>query len=133
MNRHVAQIFRALADETRLRMLFFLTKADELCVCDFIALLDISQSKASRHLRYLLHAGLLQDRPEAVWVYYRLATPMGREQNIIMSAIRKIATASEDVELRRQLDERRKAKRCAPPAGASPRRQTRNAKEGSRA
>lgn len=114
MNRMVAQIFKGLADETRLRMLFFLTKVEELCVCDFLVLMDISQSKASRHLRYLLHAGLVQDRREAVWVHYRLASPMGREQAMVVEAVRHLATPQEDKELSSQL------KKCLQSKGGVP-------------
>lgn len=64
--RNLASVFRALADETRLQMLALIMKYEELCVCDFVNVLEITQSKASRHLRYLLNAGFLQDRREAV-------------------------------------------------------------------
>jgi ArsR family transcriptional regulator len=70
--RQLADMFKGLADETRLRMLSLLLRHGELCVCDFEQVLKITQSKASRHLRYLLHAGLLQDRRDGVWVHYRM-------------------------------------------------------------
>jgi ArsR family transcriptional regulator len=53
-------------------MLSLLLRHGELCVCDFEQVLKITQSKASRHLRYLLHAGLLLDRREGVWVHYQM-------------------------------------------------------------
>jgi len=71
--RSLASIHKALSDETRLTMLGLLVTEGELCVCDFVAVLGITQSKASRHLRHLVNAGLLQDRREAVWVHFRLA------------------------------------------------------------
>ncbi len=67
-----AKIFKALADETRLKILSLLLKRGELCVCLFEAALGISQSKASRHLRYLLHSGLVSERRDRVWVHYRI-------------------------------------------------------------
>jgi ArsR family transcriptional regulator, arsenate/arsenite/antimonite-responsive transcriptional repressor len=70
--RDPAMLFRALSDETRLQMLALIAIHRELCVCDFIGGLGITQSKASRHLRYLANADLLLDRREAVWVHYRL-------------------------------------------------------------
>ncbi len=51
--RGLAQVFRALADETRLEMLALVMSHGELCVCDLEQVLGISQSKSSRHLRYL--------------------------------------------------------------------------------
>jgi len=67
-----AQTFKALADETRLRILALLG-AGELCVCDLMTVLDLPQSTVSRHLATLRHAGLVEDRRQGVWMYYRLA------------------------------------------------------------
>lgn len=67
----VAQLFKALSDETRLRILALLA-AGELCVCDLMAILDLPQSTVSRHLAYLRNSGLVADRREGVWMYYRL-------------------------------------------------------------
>ena len=70
--REVVTFFKALADEARLKMLWLLMNHRELCVCDFMEVLEITQSKASRHLRNLYHAGLVNDRREGLWVYYTL-------------------------------------------------------------
>lgn len=79
-----ARFFKALADETRLQILWLLLGEEELCVCDFMRALGITQSKASRHLRYLFNVGLVSDRREGAWMYYRMAVPPGsdREQLI---------------------------------------------------
>ena len=71
--RTLSNVFKALSDETRLQMLGLLLKEGELCVCDFIDVLEISQSKASRHLRHLVNVGLLDDRRDGTWVYFRIA------------------------------------------------------------
>ena len=71
--RTLTNVFKALSDETRLQMLGLLLKEGELCVCDFVDVLEISQSKASRHLRHLVNAGLLDDRRDGTWVYFRIA------------------------------------------------------------
>ncbi|MFH2008790.1 MAG: metalloregulator ArsR/SmtB family transcription factor [bacterium] len=68
----LAAKFKALSDETRLRIMALLSIHGELCVCDFEGVLEISQSKSSRHLRYLWNAGLVQNRREGKWMYYRL-------------------------------------------------------------
>ncbi len=70
--KDVASFFKVLADESRLDMLWLLFNHRELCVCDFIETLGITQSKASRHLRTLYNAGLLTDRREGLWRYYSL-------------------------------------------------------------
>jgi ArsR family transcriptional regulator len=67
-----AQTFKALADETRLRILALLNEG-ELCVCDLMAILDLPQSTVSRHLAYLRNAGWVEDRRQGIWMYYRLA------------------------------------------------------------
>ena len=70
--KETAAFFKVLADEARLKMLWLLFNHRELCVCDFIEVLAITQSKASRHLRILHRAGLVTDRREGLWVYYAL-------------------------------------------------------------
>lgn len=68
----IAQIFKSLSDETRLRILLLLADHGELCVCDLMAALELPQSTVSRHLAYLKRAGWLQDRRGGVWMYYSL-------------------------------------------------------------
>lgn len=69
--KRISRMFKALADENRLRILHLLQQR-ELCVCEIVKILGISQSKASRHLAYLKNAGLVEDRREGVWIYYTL-------------------------------------------------------------
>src|SRR5260221_7410589 len=64
-------MFRAFSDRTRLRILHML-RGGELCVCDIVAVLDVPQPKASRHLAYLRKAGLVEARKEGLWSYYKL-------------------------------------------------------------
>jgi ArsR family transcriptional regulator len=68
------QLFRALADRTRLRLLN-LMGGQELCVCYFVQVLQTSQPKVSRHLAYLRRTGLVSARREGKWMHYRIATP----------------------------------------------------------
>jgi len=88
--KELAIIFKALSDETRFHMLALLLMNKELCVCDFMNLIEISQSRASRHLRYMLHAGLLTDRREAVWVHYRISKNLSKDAKILLSSLKKI-------------------------------------------
>jgi len=66
------EILKALSDETRLRIINLLY-VGELCVCDIMEVLNITQAKASRHLGVLRRAGLVTDRKSAQWVYYTFA------------------------------------------------------------
>ncbi len=76
MLKDLARTFKALADETRLRILNLLLRG-ELCVCDIQLVLGASQPNVSRHLTYLKHAGLVLDRREGTRIYYRLAEARG--------------------------------------------------------
>ena len=67
------QIFKALADETRLRIAFSLTLEEELCVCDVAAVIGSSVATASHHLRYLRTQALAKSRKKGKMVYYSLA------------------------------------------------------------
>ncbi|MCL4425323.1 MAG: metalloregulator ArsR/SmtB family transcription factor [Firmicutes bacterium] len=69
-----ASIFKALADDTRVKVIFALSEA-ELCVCDVAALIGSSTATASYHLRLLHHMGLAKYRKDGKLVYYRLADP----------------------------------------------------------
>ncbi len=70
--RELIRVFKALSDETRIRMLKLLSEG-ELCVCEIMQALDISQSRASRNLGILKEAGLLVDRRDGQWVHYSLS------------------------------------------------------------
>ena len=67
------EIFQALADSTRLRCLALIETHGELCVCELVHALELSQPKISRHLKLLRESGLVADRRERIWVHYRLA------------------------------------------------------------
>ncbi|POA50834.1 MULTISPECIES: metalloregulator ArsR/SmtB family transcription factor [unclassified Pseudomonas] len=65
-------LFKNLADETRARAALLIASLGELCVCELMCALDDSQPKISRHLAQLRSSGLLLDRRQGQWVYYRL-------------------------------------------------------------
>ncbi|MDC9590607.1 metalloregulator ArsR/SmtB family transcription factor [Xenorhabdus sp. XENO-10] len=67
------QLFKLLADETRINIVLLLREADELCVCDICTVLSASQPKISRHIALLRDARLLLDRREGKWIHYRLS------------------------------------------------------------
>ena len=70
--KDIAELFKSLADETRLRLLMLLHTGAEHCVCDLMHALAMPQSTVSRHLAYLKSHGWLQDRRGGVWMYYSL-------------------------------------------------------------
>ncbi len=84
--KDLAQFLKVLADEARLEILWLLFNYEELCVCDIMAALEMTQSKTSRHLATLRHAGLVVDRKEAAWSYYSLCPCESElERNLLKS------------------------------------------------
>jgi DNA-binding transcriptional ArsR family regulator len=69
-----SKVFKALADPIRLRMLGLLSSR-EMCVCEVMVALDLTQPTASHHLRILENVGLVKDRKEGKWVFYSIAKP----------------------------------------------------------
>ena len=70
--RRFMNITKALADENRVRIVAAL-KGHELCVCQLIELLELAPSTVSKHLFILRNAGLIANRKQGRWMYYRLA------------------------------------------------------------
>ncbi len=72
MNIQSSQLFQLLSDETRLRCLVLMQQQGELCVCELTHALGVIQPKVSRHLAALRDAGVVKDRRQGQWIYYRL-------------------------------------------------------------
>nr|WP_321484259.1 metalloregulator ArsR/SmtB family transcription factor [uncultured Cohaesibacter sp.] len=70
---NLTNIFSALSDPIRLRILALIAKETELCVCELVGALQLPQPKISRHCKVLSEANLLTSRREAQWVLYSLA------------------------------------------------------------
>lgn len=70
-----AEIIKALADPTRLKIVYILSKTDELCVCQIIETLNKSQSTISHHLNILKKAKIVDWRKKGQWIYYSLKNP----------------------------------------------------------
>lgn len=72
MQIHPTQLFQLLSDDTRLRCLMLMQQQGELCVCELTHALGIIQPKVSRHLASLRDAGVVSDRRQGQWIYYRI-------------------------------------------------------------
>lgn len=68
----LAEMFRLLGDPTRVRILFALLEAGELCVCDLASVVDAGETKVSQAMRLLRAAGVVRNRREGRNVFYRL-------------------------------------------------------------
>lgn len=110
--RELVKAFKALSDETRLRMLNLLLER-ECCVCEVMQALDISQTRASRNLSVLYEAGFLRLRKDGLWSLYSVDRE-GMEEHFseLVGAVRKGLEGNEVAAVDRE--RLRKAKRVGP-------------------
>lgn len=87
--KELVTIFKALSDETRLRILKLLEHG-ELCVCDIVAAFDTIQPRVSFHLAALKAAGLVTDRREGKWMHYKIDDSDLFKRLLILSVMEKI-------------------------------------------
>ena len=66
------QILKALSDRNRLRIVAALVNYEELCACQITELLNVTGATVSRHLGQLVNAGILKNRKDGRWIYFRL-------------------------------------------------------------
>ncbi len=111
--REWAGWFKALSEEIRLEILTLLLRHGELCVCEIESLLEVSQSTASRHLRYLLNAGLVDDRRDGLWVFYQVADRDDRRHLELVRFLRSLLEHAPLPDLSHELDAMR-SERCQP-------------------
>jgi ArsR family transcriptional regulator len=99
--RPASRLFKALGDETRLRIVALLSHG-ELCVCHFESALGLTQSNTSRQLGILRAAGIVEARREGSWVYYQLAPQLDdfckAQLKALVSSFAKREVLREDVE-----------------------------------
>jgi ArsR family transcriptional regulator, arsenate/arsenite/antimonite-responsive transcriptional repressor len=83
-SRETAGIFRALADETRLRILKAISHMGELCECNIVPVFGLTQPTVNYHLKVLREAGLVQSERRGQWVYHRV------NQKALLGAVRHL-------------------------------------------
>ena len=111
--KNIAHIFKALSDETRLRILALLSLG-ELCVCDLMEALELPQSTVSRHLAYLRNAGLVEDERRGVWMFYRLNQTGALGEELLRLLLEKLNQSEQIRADQRALDRltRSSGKKC---------------------
>jgi ArsR family transcriptional regulator len=106
-----SQLFKAFADETRVRILSLLAD-DEQCVCELQATLQLPQPTISRHLAYLRRMGLVEERKDGKWVIYQLAPAGDAVHGALLKCLRgcfrEVATLQKDAARRGKI----KSPRC---------------------
>ena len=93
--KELADLFMALADPTRLRLLN-LMNGREVCVCEFVGILKLPQPKISRHLAYMRRANIVVARRDGKWMFYSILRPKDRDVACILDcALGKLSERKE--------------------------------------
>lgn len=108
----IVTIFKALADDTRVRVLKLLSRG-ELCVCEIAAALDMEQPRLSFHLRILKEAGIVVDRRQERWILYRLNDADMFLRFLFLAIQEKISTQQARLDLERLAAFGGREKTCA--------------------
>ena len=109
--RPLTRVFRALGDETRVRIVALLVHG-ELCVCHLEEALGLSQPNASRQLGILKNAGVLDSRRDGTWVYYRIS----EQEHASVTAVLDVLSTTFGAARALRVDHTRLKKTCGPAA-----------------
>jgi ArsR family transcriptional regulator len=117
MNIAPSTLYPAIAHELRLRSLLLLLEHGELCVCELTAAIGAAQPSISRHLAHLREAGLVSDRRQGLWIYYRIHPDLPAwVVNVLRETARGVEGLSpyaDDQQALREMPNRPGAPRCA--------------------
>jgi ArsR family transcriptional regulator len=106
------ELFRALADPTRLRLLLLLREG-EICVCHLVGALELSQPQISKHLAALRQAGLVNSRKDGLWRHYSLAEASRASHTQLLRCLDEVADEHPEArEDRKRLKKVLEAARC---------------------
>lgn len=98
-----SQIFKACADESRLRILYLIFENGEMCISDLERILEYTQAKTSRHLIYLKNSGILSHRRYNHWVFYQVKDEVYEIINQILQFVRRDQQLQKDLQLYKTL------------------------------
>lgn len=87
-----ADLFKILADPTRLKLAVLLSIKEEICVCTLAQALDEPEYKVSRHIGIMRAAKLVEARRKGTWMYYRLVEPSSRVEECLGNLFRDCLT-----------------------------------------
>ena len=103
METMLVELLKALADQTRLRIAVLLDRGGDLCSCEIETILGLEQSNASRHLRRLREAGVLNSYKKAQWVHYQVNRELFSSYpflwEVLQTAAREVERTGRDVAL----------------------------------
>jgi len=101
------QVFKALAEESRVRILYLMFHKNEMCISDLELVLGYTQAKTSRHISYLRNAGIVVPRKVDQWVFYSIKEEVTDLVKVLMEYFSKDHNLSEDLEKYTDLFERK--------------------------
>lgn len=93
------RVFKALSEEARVRILHLLMQNQELCISDLEHILDFTQTKTSRHVTYLKHAGLIGSKKMDQWTFYYVLEEAQEILSQILKFIQKDQNLLRDQEI----------------------------------
>ncbi len=106
-------LFKALSDLTRLQSLLLIHQETELCVCELMVALELSQPKISRHLALLRDINLLETEKRGQWVFYRISSQL---ESWVISILEQASSQQDLTELSKRLhamgDRPERAQQC---------------------
>jgi ArsR family transcriptional regulator, arsenate/arsenite/antimonite-responsive transcriptional repressor len=94
-----SQIFKALSDESRVRILHLIYQNEEMCISDLELILEFTQAKTSRHIIYLKNSGMLSTRKQDQWVFYSIKEEVSDIISQIFEYLVKDQTLRKDQEI----------------------------------
>jgi ArsR family transcriptional regulator len=110
--KDLTTLFTALSDPARLRILNLLFAAGELCVCDIERILGFTQTKVSRHMKYLRKTRIVHATKRGRWVIYSLRDPETPERALVLAGLRRIIEQTDPARKDRSLLDRDLKKGC---------------------
>lgn len=87
--RDLIKTFKAISDETRIRIMKILLEKKSLCVCEIMQALNITQTRASKNLRILKDAGFVLDKRKGAWIHYSINREMPEPYMKMLSRLLK--------------------------------------------
>lgn len=94
----LASLFKSLSEPVRLRIMSLLLEQGELCVCELVDTLNLSQSVVSRHLAYLRNNQLVTAKREGAWMYYKINENTGVDMSALFQFLTQCAQSNQEMQ-----------------------------------
>jgi len=95
----LANLFKSLSEPVRLRIISLLLERNELCVCEIVDTLKLSQSVVSRHLAYLRNNQLVTTERKGAWMYYKINPSTPINTNTLFQFLAQCSEINKEMQL----------------------------------